>query len=105
VKRSALLRHLRRNGCYLKREGTSHSLWCNPATGTVEAVPRHSEGPINSRKKYVVDCLWPRLAVESKLHGLLELKYHGVSDAAAELGSVAGIRELFTGFQRHLYEP
>jgi aerobic-type carbon monoxide dehydrogenase small subunit (CoxS/CutS family) len=45
VKREALLRHLRRHGCYLKREGRSHSLWCNPATGAVEAVPRHTEIP------------------------------------------------------------
>ena len=38
-----LLRHMRRNGCYLKREGKSHSLWCNPETGAVETVPRHNE--------------------------------------------------------------
>ena len=43
VKRSALLRHLRKNGCFLKREGGAHSLWMNPSTGAVEAVPRHSE--------------------------------------------------------------
>lgn len=43
MKRSALLRHLRRHGCVLKREGRSHSLWTNPATGEVEAVPRHVE--------------------------------------------------------------
>ena len=43
MKRSALLQHLRRNGCYLKREGKAHSLWCNPNTGAVEAVPRHAE--------------------------------------------------------------
>jgi predicted RNA binding protein YcfA (HicA-like mRNA interferase family) len=43
VKTGDLLRHLRRNGCYLKREGKSHSLWCNPETGAVEAVPRHNE--------------------------------------------------------------
>lgn len=40
MKRSALLRHLRYHGCYLKREGRSHSLWCNPKTGHVEAVPK-----------------------------------------------------------------
>jgi mRNA interferase HicA len=45
VKHSALLRHLRRLGCVLKREGASHSLWTNPATGAVEAVPRHIEIP------------------------------------------------------------
>jgi hypothetical protein len=43
MNRGALLRHLRRHGCYLKREGRSHSLWANPATGHVEAVPRHAE--------------------------------------------------------------
>ena len=45
MKRSALIKHLRRNGCYLKREGGSHSLWINPLTGHVEAVPRHTEIP------------------------------------------------------------
>ncbi len=43
MKRGSLLRHLRKHGCYLKREGSSHSLWTNPQTGAVEAVPRHSE--------------------------------------------------------------
>jgi predicted RNA binding protein YcfA (HicA-like mRNA interferase family) len=43
MNRGALLRHLRRHGCYLKREGRSHSLWANPTTGHVEAVPRHPE--------------------------------------------------------------
>jgi len=43
MKRNALLKHLRRHGCYLKREGRSHSLWCNPNTGHIEAVPRHTE--------------------------------------------------------------
>jgi mRNA interferase HicA len=43
MKRTALLRHLRRHGCYLKREGREHSLWTNPTTGKVEAMPRHTE--------------------------------------------------------------
>ena len=42
MKGNSLLKHLRRNGCYLKREGRSHSLWCNPKTGHIEAVPRHT---------------------------------------------------------------
>lgn len=45
MKRSSLLAHLRRYGCVLKREGAGHSLWTNPATGAVEAVPRHTEVP------------------------------------------------------------
>ena len=38
-----------------------------------------------------------------KLPNLLVLKYRAVSDAAAELGSVASIRDVFVGFQQHLY--
>ena len=43
MKKRALEKGLRRAGCYLKREGGSHSLWINPHTGVVEAVPRHRE--------------------------------------------------------------
>lgn len=45
MKRRELLRHLRRFGCTLKRERASHSLWQNPPTGQVEAIPRHTEIP------------------------------------------------------------
>lgn len=38
-----------------------------------------------------------------KLPQLLELKYGGTADAAAELGSVRSIRDTFTGFQPTLY--
>jgi len=51
MKRHALLKHLRLHGCYLKREGRSHSLWCNPQTGHAEAVPRHTEIPNKLAKK------------------------------------------------------
>lgn len=43
MKRGDPLRHLRKHGCHLKREGGAHSLWTNPTTGAVEAVPRHTE--------------------------------------------------------------
>jgi len=43
MKRRELEKRLRHAGCYLKREGGSHSLWINPKTGIVEAVPRHAE--------------------------------------------------------------
>ena len=45
MKLSAVLRHLRKHGCFLKREGSAHSLWTNPNTGAVEAIPRHVEIP------------------------------------------------------------
>jgi mRNA interferase HicA len=43
MKRREIERKLRLAGCYLKREGGSHSLWINPKTGGIEAVPRHTE--------------------------------------------------------------
>lgn len=51
MKRTALLRHLRKHGCVLKREGRSHSLWMNPETGELEAVPRHVEIPNKLARK------------------------------------------------------
>ncbi len=43
MKRSELIKHLKKHGCILKREGASHSLWMNPQTGSTEAIPRHNE--------------------------------------------------------------
>ena len=43
MKRRDLERSLRIAGCYLKREGASHSLWINPKNGATETVPRHAE--------------------------------------------------------------
>lgn len=43
MKRRDLERKLRIAGCYLKREGGSHTLWINPKTGIIEAIPRHLE--------------------------------------------------------------
>ena len=43
MKRTTLLRYLRRYGCYLKREGASHSLWCNPISGATETVQKQTE--------------------------------------------------------------
>ncbi len=38
-------------GCYLKREGASHSLWINPKSGIIEAVPRHTDVKEHLAKK------------------------------------------------------
>jgi len=59
VKRSSLLRHLRKHGCYLKREGRSHSLWCNPTTGAVEAIPPIPRSRTTSPGKSVWAYLYP----------------------------------------------
>ena len=50
-----LVAHLRRHGCYLKREGAAHSLWINPQTGQMEAIPRHTEIPDQLKDMQGVD--------------------------------------------------
>lgn len=40
---------------------------------------------------------------QEKLPALLEVKYSGISDAAASLGSIPGIRDVFIEFQQYLY--
>ena len=62
MKRTTLLRHLRKNGCVLKREGRSHSLWMNPSTGDVEAVPRHVEIPNGLARKICRGLSIPEIA-------------------------------------------
>ncbi|AKB31999.1 Type I restriction-modification system, restriction subunit R [Methanosarcina siciliae HI350] len=42
---------------------------------------------------------------QDKLPGLLELKYHSISDAMTVLGGITKTRELFVGFQEYLYAP
>mgnify|MGYP003545034731 FL=1 len=64
MKRSSLLQHLRRHGCYLKREGRAHSLWCNPQTGAVEAVPRHTEIPNGLTRKICRNLSVPEVGAE-----------------------------------------
>ena len=43
MKRSQLVKHLRRNGCVLAREGSRHSWWSNPEQNRRSSVPRHTE--------------------------------------------------------------
>jgi mRNA interferase HicA len=43
MKRNQLLRHLRRHGCELLREGGKHSWWHNPQQNRRSSVPRHTE--------------------------------------------------------------
>ena len=64
MKRSSLLQHLRRHGCYLKREGRAHSLWCNSQTGAVEAVPRHTEIPNGLARKICRNLAVPEVGAE-----------------------------------------
>ncbi len=39
-----------------------------------------------------------------KLSPLINLKYHGISEAVKDLGSPEQIRGVFVGFQKYLYQ-
>jgi len=43
---------LQRHGCTLKGEGGSHSIWRNPKTNEIQAIPRHTEIGEISREKF-----------------------------------------------------
>jgi hypothetical protein len=69
VKRSTLPQHLRKHGCYLKREGASHSRWMNAATGAVDATavldrtvthPHNKSGISLAGIRIRMDRAWPR---------------------------------------------
>jgi predicted RNA binding protein YcfA (HicA-like mRNA interferase family) len=43
MKRRDLIKHLKANGCVLKREGGSHSIWEYSKNGKRTSMPRHNE--------------------------------------------------------------
>lgn len=43
MKRIDLVRHVRKHGCELVREGAKHSVFVNPASRRVSTIPRHRE--------------------------------------------------------------
>jgi predicted RNA binding protein YcfA (HicA-like mRNA interferase family) len=43
MKRNKLVGYLTENGCILDREGGNHTVYFNPATKKVTAIPRHNE--------------------------------------------------------------
>ena len=43
MKRRQLLKHLKKHGCRLLREGSSHTVFWNPENYQTTVVPRHTE--------------------------------------------------------------
>ncbi|RJO74547.1 MAG: type II toxin-antitoxin system HicA family toxin [Myxococcales bacterium] len=61
MKRTALLRHLRKQGCRLAREGAKHSLYFNPAQKRYSTIPRHAEIDDKLAKKICRDLGAPEI--------------------------------------------
>ena len=61
MKRSKLINYLTMYGCYLKREGRSHSIWINPTNGVTETIPRHNEIPDLLVKKIIKNLELPKM--------------------------------------------
>lgn len=51
MKRLRIIQHLEKHGCYLLREGGSHSIYYNPLNRQTAPVPRHNEISDNLVKK------------------------------------------------------
>jgi len=43
MKRSELLKQLKKESCVLLRNGSRHDIYINPKTGQKQPIPRHSE--------------------------------------------------------------
>ncbi len=43
MKRETFIKYLKKNDCYLLREGANHSIFMNPTNGKQTTVPRHPE--------------------------------------------------------------
>ncbi|MDO8636415.1 MAG: type II toxin-antitoxin system HicA family toxin [Dehalococcoidia bacterium] len=41
MRRQELIKHLKKQGCVLYREGKRHTLYLNPNNGRVSPIPRH----------------------------------------------------------------
>ncbi|MCD8021957.1 MAG: type II toxin-antitoxin system HicA family toxin [Lachnospiraceae bacterium] len=41
MKTSELTKILRKSGCFIVRQGSNHTVWYSPNSGTQFAVPRH----------------------------------------------------------------
>src|SRR5690606_13532402 len=88
--------------------------YAEPPITRVERVARHQRtilGRHDDKKRAFLEFVlghYVRQGVgeldESKLPQLLRLRYSAVDDAIRELGHPHDIRNLFIGFQRHLYE-
>jgi type I restriction enzyme R subunit len=77
--------------------------WAKPAIAKAFTDYKQQEFIDFILSRYIKDGVH-ELAV-TKMKSLIELKYNTISDAAAEFGTPAAIRETFIGFQKYLYAP
>ncbi len=61
MKREKFLKHLRKCGCELLREGGCHSWWHHPQSNKRSAVPRHNEIDDHLAQKICKDLGIPRV--------------------------------------------
>ena len=55
MKLKDLLKHLEANNCRFVREGGNHTIFKNPETGRMTAIPRHREVKKNLARKICDD--------------------------------------------------
>jgi type I restriction enzyme, R subunit len=82
-----------------------------PREARAEAARIASAAELNDKQRAFIDFVLAQYVKEGvdeldqeKLSPLLRLRYKALNDAFAELGKPEQVREVFIGFQRHLYE-
>ena len=80
MKRAALLRHLRNNGCTLLCEGAKHSWSHHAAQNKRSAVPRHNEIDDSLARKICRDLGVPKIKLVFKYQPTLNARYDSPPD-------------------------
>ncbi|MGB0468111.1 MAG: type I restriction-modification enzyme R subunit C-terminal domain-containing protein [Pontibacterium sp.] len=98
---------------FFKNEEQLREIWGNPDTREERvqaAKPLINQAFADYKQQEFIDFVLRQYVTDGvnelspkKMHSLIELKYSSISDAAAEFGSPALIRDTFVGFQRYLY--
>jgi mRNA interferase HicA len=63
MKRTDLVRHLRKHGCTVLRQG-EHEVWLNPQTNQRAPVPRHQDVPYPTARSICDRLGIPRLTIK-----------------------------------------
>jgi len=59
MKRGALLKILKKNGCIFVKHGKKHDQYMQPKNGKFDQVPRHNDIAEDTAKSIIKNLAWP----------------------------------------------
>lgn len=54
MKYSELKRKLKKQGCFLLREGSRHEIWINPENGNMTSIGRHDQEEVKEKTLHTI---------------------------------------------------